>query len=102
MSIEEELRNRPYADHTATTLGAVDCPRCGTANEQFKPICFMCGARLIPRAQEIKPPSELATTAKGVGILAGGYLLWVLIYGGALCFICFLISQWMHSSRDLF
>ena len=97
MSVEDELRNRPYADHNVASLGAVNCPRCGTANEQYKPVCYMCGARLVGHAREIKPPSELATTAKGAGILVGGYLLWVLIYVGALIFVWYLIMQWVRS-----
>lgn len=93
MSIEEELRNRPYADQTVRVLGAVSCRRCGTANEQFKSICFMCGARLVPHAAQIKPPSELATAAKSFGIMWGGILLWTVIYIGVLIGACVLLIQ---------
>lgn len=95
MATVDELRSKPFA--TGQQLQEVKCSICGKTNEEYKVLCLFCGQRLIARAQEIKPSSELGTIAKGMGIVFGGYGLFVVLYAGALLCVCLLLAQCLAS-----
>ena len=42
-SPEDQLRAHNLPGYWRQTIGEVECPSCGTANEFFSPVCFSCG-----------------------------------------------------------
>lgn len=95
MAAIDELRNKPFA--TGEKLQGVTCSSCGKINEEFKTLCVFCGQRLTSHAQEIKPPSALASQAKGLGLLTGGIVLWIILGIIVLFVVCPLLVNFLIS-----
>jgi hypothetical protein len=66
-------------------IQAVECPSCGTQNEDYKAKCFKCGQPLVvSETQETNKPFKLSTTQVVIGFLLLAFVslgLMVLVLG---------------------
>lgn len=88
---EEELRKHKPSYSVGEPIRGVTCPECRIDNERYKPICYSCGASLVTSiTQPIELKNPDTEVAKAVG---GGYLVFLLLWFGGICFVCWLLSR---------
>lgn len=95
--MDEELLKKkpPYA--RGGKIQSVRCLDCNTENEEFKPICYACGATLqqgqrgvfssVPEVQ-YQDPDKIVGKAIGQGVL-----IFILLWAGGIGLLCMFLHN---------